>query len=223
MNYEKALYFVTKEKKVQHIGFFTTLSQMQLLESKEVLKQQGFQEDPDFLREIDDSAYLFSSFIPQSVVDTWFDQICSERSTLKKVETKREKEKKEEKKRKKKKEKKEKEKKPALVKEYPRHPQIFRTKKSDTDIKEIQNRRVSKQKPLLPKIKPPKRKKTPDTLKEEVKAQRRWETNVPTCGECTFWENQYLKYTQVEVGVCSITGNFVSPEKKACSEFERQQ
>lgn len=222
MNYEKALYFVTKEKKVQHVGFFTTLSQMQLLESKEVLKQQGFQENPDFLREIDDSAYLFSSFIPRSVVDTWFDQICSGRSTLRKVETKREKEKKEKKKRKKR-ERGEKKKKPARAKEYPRSPQIFRAKKSDTDIKKIQNRRVPKQKSLFPRIKPPKRKKTPDTLKEEVKAQRRWETNVPTCGECAFWENQYLKYTQVEVGVCSVTGNFVSPEKKACSEFERPQ
>jgi hypothetical protein len=220
MNYEKALYFVTKEKKVQHVGFFTTLTKMHLVESKDMLEQQGFSEDPDFLRETDDSAYIFSSHIPQPVVAMWFEHFCSATSALKKVEREKEREKKRKnenkgirKKRKRKKKKKRSKTLPAtMIKKPPR-----------ADIKKIQNRRTPSQKPLPTKVSPQNQKKTPEILKEEIKAQRKWETFVPTCSECTFWNHQYLAYTDTDVGVCSVTSNFVSAEKKACSEFERQQ
>jgi hypothetical protein len=67
----------------------------------------------------------------------------------------------------------------------------------------------------------PRRKKTLSILKEEIHAQRRWDPLVPTCGECQFWEKQYLRFTNCEIGVCTITDNFTDPTKKACSEFQR--
>lgn len=229
MNYEKAVYFVTTEKTVQHVGF-TTQSQMHLLESRELLEQHGFREDPPFVRATDDSVYVFSSLLPPSVVDVWFDQILNERSKLKnaerkkgksKINTKRQKERKksiEEKERLKRKVQKIERSAEAIKKPPKTNPRSLQVKKSSHAEKSSTKK---DQKRVVPK-KTQKRKKTPDMLKEEVKAQRRWESFVPTCGECIFWEKQYLKFTQTEIGGCGITGNFVSREKKACSEFERQ-
>ena len=91
MNYEKAVYFVTKEKKVQHIGFTTPLSQMHLLESRELLEQHGFRENPSLIRKTSDSVYMFSSFLPESVIDIWFGQILNERLKFKNLEREKEK------------------------------------------------------------------------------------------------------------------------------------
>ena len=109
MNYEKAVYFVTKEKKVQHIGFTTPLSQIHLLESQELLEQHGFKEDPSLTRKTSDSVYMFSSFLPESVIDIWLGQILNERLKFKNLE--KEKENKNKKRKKEKKERKGKERK----------------------------------------------------------------------------------------------------------------
>lgn len=224
MNYEKALYFVSKEKKVKHIGF-TTPSGIHLLESRELLSQHGFQEDPSFFRETDDAVYVFSSVLPQHVIDSWFDQIHAKKSTLEKAKKgKVEKIEKHDKARKPPKPRKAK--KPAKeVKKRPRKKSAPRqsTLSDDTEkrIQTLKALRKKKKRPLS-EIKMKKSRKTLDMLKEEVKAQRRWEAFVPTCGECTFWERRYLKFTELETGECSVTGNFVSEEKKACSEFERR-
>ena len=223
MNYEKALYFVSKEKKVKHIGF-TTRSGMHLLESRELLLQHGFQEDPSFFRETDDAVYVFSSVLPQHVIDSWFDQIHAKKSTLDKAKIEKvekigkyDKAKKPAKPRKAKKPAKE-VKKRLRKKSAPRQSTL-----SDETEKRIQTLKALKGKNRpLSEIKVKKSRKTLDMLKEEVKAQRKWEAFVPTCSECTFWERRYLKFTELETGECSVTGNFVSEEKKACSEFERR-
>jgi hypothetical protein len=220
MNHEKALYFITREKRMRHIGFFSTLSQVHLLESKELLEKHGFSEDPAFLRETDDSAYVFSSFLPLSAVDRWFAQIIREKSTIMKAEKKREKMKG--------KNNKKEMKKPVFHTRKSRSRSTLHVPRSRrkpyTTVEKIQNIRALKQKNHhLPRIKIQKDKKSVDALKEEIRAQRRWETLVPTCSECVFWENQILEFTQVEIGGCKVTGNFVSPEKTACSEFERRR
>jgi hypothetical protein len=219
MDCEKALYFITREKKMRHVGFFSTLSQVRLFESKELLKKHGFSEDPAFLRETDDSAYVFSSFLPLSVIDRWFAQIIREKSILMKAKKKREKIKGNDRKEMKK---------PVFHTRKSRSRSTLHVPRSRrkpyTTVEKIQNIRALKQKNHhLPQIKIQKDKKSLDALKEEIRAQRKWETSVPTCNECVFWENQILEFTQVEIGACKVTGNFVSSEKKACSEFERRQ
>lgn len=217
----KALYFVTKEKKIKHIGFYTELGHAQLLESAEILEQHGFGEDPTFLRETEDAGYVFSSVLPQSVIDIWFTQIINERARLKKGERgkggKEEKREKEEKIEKVKKV----EKSVKPVRRVLPRARIRTPRKAHTKVKKIWSFQVKGREPTLPKRTAPRRKKTLDMLKEEVRAQRRWETFVPTCGECVFWEKQFLRFTQEVMGGCKITGNFVDEEKKACSEFER--
>ena len=220
MDSEKALYFITREKKMRHVGFFSKLTEIHLFESKELLEKHGFSEDPAYLRETDDSAYVFSSFLPLSVIDRWFAQIIREKSILMKAEKKREK-------MKGKNDKKE-IKKPVFHTRKSRSKSTLHVprsrKKPYTTVERIQNLQTLKQKNHhLPQIKIQKDKKSLDALKEEIRAQRKWETFVPTCNECVFWENQILEFTQVEIGACKVTGNFVSSEKKACSEFERRQ
>ena len=210
MKYEKAVYFVTEEKKVKHIGFFTESSDFHLLESQEFLSQHRFRKDPAFLRETDDSVYVFSSHLPQNVIDFWFDQILRERTELQKIER-------------------EEVKSPAKIEMRP-VPKKMHSKRNlpvlkpppSPSRKKIRIVTIPKRKRLPSKIKVEKRRKTLDTLREEVKAQRRWEEFVPTCSECALWEKRYLKFTNIETGECRATGNFVSPEKKACSEFERR-
>jgi len=221
--HRKALYFVTKEKKVRHIGF-TQKKQIQLLESREMLDGQGFDENSDFSRETDDSVYVFSSFIPQSVIDLWFGQILNGRERLRKPEKEKEKEKRKGKEKEKRNYQKIQETISAAKKRSKSKHRVFKLKKPShtTDVKKIQNIQSRKQKRSFPRKKVPKRRKTLEMLKEEVKAQRSWESFVPTCGECVFWEKQYLEFTKVEIGGCLVTKNFVSSEKKACPEFEKQ-
>lgn len=221
MIYEKALYFVSRDKKVNHVGFFNSLSEIYLLESRELLKEGGFVEDSLLLRETDDSAFLFSSFLSQSLIDRWFNQIRDEQAKLRKREPENENVKGEEI------EERAREL-SRLKKQYKKKHQSKihtpRKKSTPTNIKKINEiQALKKRKTLLqPQNKIHKRKKTLEMLREEVKAQRFWEEKVPTCGECAFFENQYLLFTQEEAGGCRVTGNFVSSEKKACSEFERQ-
>ncbi len=222
MIYEKALYFVTRDKKVNHIGFFNNLSEIYLLESRELLKEKGFEEDSLFLRETDDSAFLFSSFLSQSLINRWFSQIHDEQTKLRKGEPGNEKVNKGE-------EIKERAHKLTRLKKHCKKKHQFeihipRKKYTPTNTKRINEIQALKKrkKPFQPQNKIHKRKKTLEMLREEVKAQRFWEAQVPTCGECAFFENQYLLFTQEDAGGCRVTGNFVSSEKKACSEFEKQ-
>ncbi len=203
----KPLYFVTTEKKVNHIGFFTK-TEIELLESEESLERLGFQKNPFFLRETGDSVYIFSSFLPQSIIERWCDQILKERSEFKRGMVKE----------------------PKGVKIKERKMRIVKHSKSKRPLPRGKPRRTSRrtvrkvQKPQISQIKmtPPKRKKTLDMLKEEVRARRIWDSFVPVCSECSFWEKQVLRLTQVETGECTVTRNIVSPDKKACSEFQRK-
>lgn len=220
MNYEKALYFVSMEKKVKHIGF-TTHSGIHLLESRELLSQHGFREDPSLFRETDNAVYIFASALPQQVIDCWFDQILTKKSALEKAKVeKAENHDKVAKPAKPKKVKKSAKRAKKLPKKRPALKQS--TLPGGTE-KRIQAFKAPKRKNrLLSEIRVRKSRKTVDALKEEVKAQRKWESRVPTCGECVFWEKRYLKFTELETGECKVTGNFVSEDKKACSEFERR-
>ncbi len=212
MKYEKAVYFVTEEKKVKHIGFFTESSDFHLLESQEFLSQHRFRKDPAFLRKTDDSVYVFSSFLPQDVIDFWFDQILHERTELQKIERGEEKAQSPVKIEKR-----------AVPKMHSKRNLPVLRPPTSPSRKKVRIVTIPKRKRhLLSKTKVRKRRKTLDTLREEVKAQRRWDEFVPTCSECALWEKRYLKFTNIETGECRATGNFVSPEKKACSEFERQ-
>lgn len=221
MKYEKTVYFVTRERKVRHVGFLAD-SQMHLVESEDVLSELGFSKDPALMKKTDDSVYIFSSHLPQKVIDRWFTQILNQNLKLKKGEN-------EEK----------------GTRKVARAEGTHRTteykmrasKKTKKDLiskthnfskskpvnkdreKKIQNLKLKQKTPFIYR-KAPRRRKTIDALREEVRAQRRWKKLVPTCGECAFWEKQYLVYTDQKTGKCQITGNFVSPEKKACSEFE---
>jgi hypothetical protein len=222
MNYEKALYFVTREKKVNHIGFFNSLSEIYLLESRELLKERGFEVDSSFLRETDDSAFFFSSFLSPPLIDRWFHQIRDEQAKLQRRELGNEKENKGE-------EIKERANELTRLKKHYKkkyQPKLYAPRKNvnSSDTKRINEIQALKKRKfcLQPQNKIQKRRKTLEMLKEEVKAQRTWEELVPTCGECAFFENQYLMFTQEEAGGCKVTGNFVSSEKKACSEFEKQ-
>jgi hypothetical protein len=197
----KPVYFVTKEKRVTHIGFFTK-SQITLVESEESLIQQGFTRDPLFFRETDDAIYIFSSWLPQSLIALWIDHIITERADLitpiKKG--KRKKRKKEMKKRRKK-----------SMKEPLRLP-----KKPCTTIR--MNRPPTPPTPFPKRVYH--RKKTVTALQEERKTQKKWGP-IPVCGDCTFWEKRILPYTQTETGECTPTGNLVSCQKTACPEFQR--
>ncbi|MBU7017281.1 MAG: hypothetical protein HXS44_07205 [Theionarchaea archaeon] len=221
MTYEKALYFVARDKKVNHIGFFNNLSEIFLLESRELLKEKGFEENSLFLRETADSAFLFSSFLSQSLIDRWFSQIRDEQAKLRRRDSGNEKENKGE-------EVRERQRNLSRVKKHhkkKRQSRIHSTRKKSSPAntkRALEIQAMKKRKTLFqPLTKIQKRRKTLEVLREEVKAQRLWEGQVPTCGECAFYENQYLLFTQEEAGGCKVTGNFVSSEKKACSEFER--
>ncbi len=203
---KKPVYFVTKEKTVNHVGFFTE-SHITLLESEESLNQQGFTRNPLFFRETDDAVFVFSSWLPQSVIALWIDHIITGRAEL----TSSIKEKRKEKKKEIKKVKIVSKKKPRPI--LPRKPR--------KTIRKIGiPRPPTSPKPLPKRI--PRRKKTVDILQEEIKTRGMWNPFVPVCGECIFWEKRFLQYTQTETGECTATGNLVSQEKKACSEFQRR-
>ncbi|KYK37322.1 MAG: hypothetical protein AYK18_10315 [Theionarchaea archaeon DG-70] len=225
MKYEKTVYFVTKEKKVKHVGFLAD-SQMHLVESEEVLSELGFSKDPALVKKTDDSVYIFSSHLPQNVIDRWFTQILNQKLKLKKAENEEEGTKKvaraevTHKKVKSKMRANKKAKRESLI--LKTHDFSKSNPVNKDRGKKIQNLNLKQKTPLVYNKKPPMRKKTIDALREEVKAQRRWKKLVPTCGECAFWEKRYLELTDQETGKCQITGNFVSPEKKACSEFEKR-
>jgi hypothetical protein len=215
---KKALYFVTKEKKVKHIGFLTDSYEMRFFQSKEHLVQYGYQEDTDFFRENNDSIYIFSSFLPKHIMDSWFDQIVSERSQLKKIELKIGKTGKT------RKNGKVESPLPARKKtsnRLIRNP-VRRNNRNLRKEPRILNHSRKQENPRSLKMTVPRRKKTPDIIKEEVEAQRRWTTCAPTCGQCVFWEKRSLRYTQTEAGECVVTGNFVNPKKRACSEFQKR-
>jgi hypothetical protein len=214
----KALYFVTKEKKVDHIGFLTDSYELNFLQSKEHLVQHGYQEDSDFFREDNDSMYIFSSFLPKHIIDRWFDQIISERSKLKKIELKIGK-------------------RNTTRKNGTIEPLLPAKKKTSQHLIRNPIRKDRKNLKRRPRIlrssrkqrnpqsltmTVPKRRKTPDTVKEEVEAQKRWAACAPTCGQCVFWEKRFLRYTHEKAGECVVTGNFVSPKKRACSEFQKR-
>lgn len=203
---QKTLYFVSKEKKVIHIGFINGKT-MEFLDSPENLSQHGFEKDPDFFRETDAAVYVFSSFLPETVVDQWFTHILRERDeiirstrehTIPTHHT-------------------------VTIKQPPKSvitppDRVLQPKKSTPTTK---IKIPPKNTPPPVAVKRPPRKKNIETLKEEIKAQRIWDPLVPTCGECAFWEKRVLQYTQVKTGECTITGNFVDFEKKACSEFQK--
>lgn len=206
----KPLYFVTKEKTVKHIGFFTE-SQITLLESEESLSQQGFTKDPAFFRETDDAVYIFSSWLPQSIIALWIDQILERADLI--LNLKGEKEENAQKE--------EKIKKIEKVASMKKKPHPVYTRKPCKTIRRIElPRPPTHPKPLPKRI--PRRKKTVDMLQEEIRTQRVWNPFVPVCRECIFWEKRFLQYTQTETGECTATGNLVSPQKKACSEFQKR-
>ena len=234
MTYEKTLYFVTKEKKVNHIGFFNNLRDMHLLDSLEFLEEQGFTEDPLFVRESDDSVFIFSSFLPHSMIDIWLDQILTERAQIISEKDRKNMKGKSRKRREKEKKARESdiEKKIKIIgkvtKKHVREIHVPRKSSLAAGIErtaKIQTLRNRKKSAVLTKRRKPKKtqksRKTLEMLKEEVRDQRKWEAFVPTCGECTFWETQILPFTMEETGACRVTGNFVSSEKRACSEFEK--
>jgi hypothetical protein len=205
---QKTVYFVSKEKKVNHIGFMSE-GKIQFLDSQNRLSQHGFTKDPAFFRETDTAVYVFSSFLPESVVDQWFFQIYSERDHITKAV---------------------KEQVPpstqsaVSIKKPPKsmiaHPE--RTVLQPERVTIIKKIKIPPKTPSPPvTVKRSPRKKNIETLKEEVKAQRIWDSCVPTCGECAFWEKRILQYTKTETGECTLTGNFVEFKKKACSEFQK--
>ena len=193
----KPVYFVTKEKRVNHVGFFTE-SQITLSESEESLSQKGFTRDPLFSRETDDAVYIFSSWLPQSVITMWIDHIITERAErLTPIKRGKRKGKKMKRKRKK-----------SMKEPPPPLPKRCTTRR-------LTPRRTT---PPIPLPKVYRRKKTVAALQEELKTRRTWGP-LPVCGDCTFWKKQILPYTQTKTGACTITGNIVSPQKTACSEF----
>lgn len=198
----KPLYFVNQEKKVRHIGFYDE-GDLTLLESREVLESQGFREDTSLLREAEDSGYFFSAFVPSSVVDLWFSQLLVERSKIKPKNESRKEE--------------------IRIFSPPKRTKSHVIHGIFTPKKRYEPKKVPPLTVIHPVLKRvvKKKKKTIDMLKEEIEGKKRWESFVPTCGECVFWERQVLQYTQVEMGSCKVTGNFVNQERKACSEFEK--
>ncbi|MGD2250033.1 MAG: hypothetical protein PVF58_16635 [Candidatus Methanofastidiosia archaeon] len=205
---QKTVYFVSKEKKVNHIGFFSE-GKIHFVDSPERLSEHGFTKDPAFFRETDTAVYVFSSLLPESMINQWFSQILSERDHITNPATKQSVPQ------------------PLASVNIKKPPKSVITPPERTVLQPERGYTPRKIK-IPPKSPPPPatvkrspRKKNIETLKEEIKAQRIWDSCVPTCGECSFWEKRVLPYTQTETGECTLTGNFVEFKKKACSEFQK--
>ncbi|MBU7033376.1 MAG: hypothetical protein HXS53_12665 [Theionarchaea archaeon] len=207
MSSEKPLFFVTQEKSVIHVGFSDSASGMAFFISQNALSRYGYDEDTSVIKEADNAIYIFSSHVPSSVINSWFIQISLQRSRMnfgdhshtRKIS-------------------------PTERKKLSQHPVFIppvQRPSHEEKVKKIQKIVSLNKKKYARNRKAPRRKKTLSILKEEIHAQRRWDTLVPTCGECQFWEKHYLRFTNCEMGVCTITGNFTDPTKKACSEFQQ--
>ncbi|MGC1122182.1 MAG: hypothetical protein WBA22_13920 [Candidatus Methanofastidiosia archaeon] len=209
----KPLYYVSKEKKIYHIGFQSSFKN-ELSESIPSHSLEGFTADSQF-RETDTAVYAFCCSLPEDVVDLWFSQISKERSVIQdlgnavKVENDR------------------KALKAKNVKKVEKQKNL-----GPFEIRQLPRKKIRSIVELYHRIPPPfpinvsrttrrKRKKDINTLREEIKAQRLWEPFVPTCSECAFWEKHILPYSQVHTGQCRVTGNLVEGERKACSEFQK--
>jgi hypothetical protein len=206
MNSQKPLFFITQEKSVKHVGAYDT-GEITFFMSQEALIRQGYDEDTSILKETDDAVYIFSSFLPVTVIESWFNQISLQRAKIHALNFSHTSELSPEERN---------DESPPAVLLPPRRENSHQEK-----IKKIQEiGSLSPQKSHEIR-KAPRRKKTLSILKEEIHAQKRWDRLIPTCGECLFWKKQYLRFSDCEKGVCTITGNFIDSTKRACSEFQR--
>jgi hypothetical protein len=206
MNAQKPLFFITREKLVKHVGMYDT-GEIIFFMSQEALIHHGYDKDASILKETDDAVYLFSSFLPVTVIESWFNQIVLQRAKI-------------------------------CDKHFSHAPKAFQDERNNQSSSSVllPPRKDTGHREKIKKIqtihslshqknheirRPPRRKKTLSILKEEIHAQKRWDTMIPTCGECLFWKKQYLRFSDCEKGVCTITGNFIDSTKRACSEFQR--
>ncbi|MBU6998837.1 MAG: hypothetical protein HXS41_14740 [Theionarchaea archaeon] len=210
---KKPLYYVTKEKRIYHIGFQSS-TRNDLSESPLSHSFKGFTED-SVRKETGTAVYAFCCSLPEDVVNLWFSQIVRERSDIHSTRNVA------------RAENDVKESKVANLKKVGKHENL-----DPCEIHRVPRKKVRSVEELRWKVpsSPPsdmsltvrrRKKKDITALTEEIKAQRLWDPFVPTCSECAFWEKHILPYSQVSTGQCRITGNLVEGERKACSEFQK--
>lgn len=204
MTAEKPLFFITQEKSVKHVGRYDANGRTTFFMSPEALTSYGYDKDTSVIKESEDAAYIFSAQLPLSVVESWFNQISTHHTRIQSPDEPCQK----------------------GHQDEPIHasPVLLPPKRilsHEDKIRKIQKIESLRGERYCTVRQPPKRKKTLALLKEEIHAQHRWDNQVPTCGQCQFWETQYLRFTDSQIGVCTITGNFTDSSKRGCSEFQR--
>ncbi|MBU7042190.1 MAG: hypothetical protein HXS47_01270 [Theionarchaea archaeon] len=204
MTAEKPLFFITQEKSVKHVGRYDAERGATFFMSPEALTSYGYDKDTSVLKESEDAAYIFSAHLPLSVVESWFNQISTHHTRIQSPDEPCQKVHQDER-----------------IHTSPVLLPPRRILSHEEKIRKIQKIESLREERYCTIRQPPKRKKTLSLLKEEIHGQHRWDNQVPTCGQCQFWETQYLRFTDSQVGVCTITGNFTDPSKRACSEFQR--